>query len=35
MKKESKKLKIIDVPILNDTYKVDVYIGDRELAYKK
>ena len=35
MKKEAKKLKIIDVPILNDTYKVYVYIGDRELANKK
>ena len=35
MEKESKKLKIIDVPILNDTYKVYVYIGDRELANKK
>jgi hypothetical protein len=32
MKKETKKLKIIDVPILNDTYKVYVYIGDRKLA---
>lgn len=30
-----KKLKTIDVPILNDTYKVYVFIGDRELANKK
>jgi hypothetical protein len=35
MKINKKKLKTIDVSILNDTYKVYVYIGDRELANKK
>ena len=29
MKKEAKKLKIKDVPILNDTYKEYDNIGDR------
>jgi len=32
MKKNKNKLKIIQVPILNDTYSVNVYIGDRFLA---
>jgi hypothetical protein len=35
MKLTKPKLKIIDVQILNDTYKVYVYIGDRILANKK